>query len=85
MPRALIVRLGEREIVENAKKEAAAMVDTARDQIRAEKEKAMTAIRSEVVDLSLNAAGQVLRRRVDSEDDRRLAEELVSTTKGGGA
>jgi F-type H+-transporting ATPase subunit b len=75
----------EREIVENAKQEAVAMVEKARVEIRAEKDKAMTAIRNEVVELSLAAAGQILHRRVDSEDDRRLAAELVSSTKRGRA
>ena len=67
----------ERDIVENAKKEAEAMIESARGTIAAEKEKALTAIRGEVVDLSLNAASRVLGRNVAAEDDRRLVEELV--------
>lgn len=68
----------EREIVEAAKSEATAMIDTARANIQAEQDKAISAIRGEVVSLSINAASQVLSRRVDSEDDRRLVTELVS-------
>ena len=67
----------ERDIVENAKKEADAMIESARATITAEKDKALTAIRSEVVDLSLNAASKVLGRNAAAEDDRRLVEELV--------
>ena len=72
----------EREIVEAAKAEAQAMVDTARKNIQAEQDRAIATIRNEVVDLSLNAASQVLSRRVDSEDDRRLVGELVSENSG---
>ena len=73
-----------RDIVERAKKEASMLVEHAREQIRGEQDKAMTAIRNEVVELSLKAAGQVLNRAVDSEDDRRLATELVMATEEQG-
>ena len=73
----------ERDIVENAKKEAEAMIESARATIQAEQEKALSAIRGEVVELSLSAASQVLGRAVNSEDDRRLANELVSGARGG--
>lgn len=73
----------EREIVEQAKADAEAMVERAKHDIETAKEQALTAIREEVVDLSLSAAGQVLRRTVDSEDDRRLVTELVGVTKSG--
>jgi len=73
----------ERDIVENAKKEASAMVEGARRQIHAEQEKAIAAIRNEVVDLSLGAASQVLGRSVRGDDDRRMAQELVAKAVGG--
>ncbi|MCB9915464.1 MAG: F0F1 ATP synthase subunit B [Planctomycetes bacterium] len=71
----------EHEIVELAKKEAEELRARAKADIETAKDQALTAIRAEVVDLTLAAAGQVLKRRVDSEDDRRLVSELVSTTK----
>ena len=67
----------ERDIVDNAKREADAMIESARTTIEAEKDKALTAIRGEVVDLSMNAASKVLGRAVGSEDDRRMVAELV--------
>jgi F-type H+-transporting ATPase subunit b len=73
----------ERDMLDVAKKESDAMIELARTQIQAEKEKALSAIRSEVVDLSLSAAGKVLGRRVDSEDDRRMVSELVTSAKVG--
>lgn len=75
----------EREILENARREAEALLVRARAEIGAAREQALTAIRDEVVDLSLQAAGRVLERRVDSEDDRRLVESYVAVGKGGHA
>lgn len=72
----------ERDIVENAKQEATAMIEGARRQIQTEQAKAIAAIRNEVVDLTLSAATQVLGRAVRSEDDQRLAQDLVSKTAG---
>ena len=73
----------EHEMIELAKKEAEGLRERARADIDTAKDQALAAIREEVVELSLSAAGQVLGRRVDSEDDRRLVTELVKTTKGG--
>jgi F-type H+-transporting ATPase subunit b len=71
----------EREIIDTARKEADAMIERARTDIDAEKEKALLAIRDEVVDLALGAAGQVLGRKVDSDDDRRMAADVVGATQ----
>ena len=68
----------EQEIVTAAKQEATGMVEAARNAIHAEQDKAISAIRNEVVELSLNAASKVLERSVGGEDDRRLVTELVS-------
>jgi F-type H+-transporting ATPase subunit b len=70
----------EHEIIDLAKKEADNLRERAKADIDTAKDQALTAIRAEVVELSLSAAGQVLKRRVDSEDDRRLVTELVSVT-----
>ena len=75
----------EREIIDTARKEAEAMIERARTDIDAEKEKALLAIRDEVVDLALGAAGQVLGRKVDSDDDRRMAADVVGATQDADA
>jgi len=67
------------EIVEQAKSEAVQLLDGARKAIRAEQDKAISAIRNEVVELSLRAASQVLERNVGSDDDRRIARQVVLT------
>lgn len=68
----------EHEILAAAKDEATAMVEGARKAIRAEQDKAISTIRSEVVELSMSAASQVLERQVTGDDDRRLVESIVS-------
>ncbi|MDG1050293.1 MAG: ATP F0F1 synthase subunit B, partial [Planctomycetota bacterium] len=70
----------ERDIVENAKKEAGAMILKAKADIDGEREKAVAQIRSEVVELSMKAATEVLGRAVSADDDRRLAEQIVSAS-----
>ena len=67
----------ERDIIETAKKEADAMVTKARGEIQAERDKALAEVRSEVVGLTMKAATGVLGRSVGSEDDRRLAQDIV--------
>lgn len=71
----------EHEIIDLAKKEAETLRERAKADIETAKDQALTSIRDEVVELSLAAAGQIIQRRVDAEDDRRLAAELVSATK----
>jgi len=71
----------ERDIVENAKNEA--MITSARTSIEAERDKAVATIRGEVVDLSLKAATEVLGRKVDGEDDKRLAESIINASGAG--
>ncbi|MDZ4774699.1 MAG: F0F1 ATP synthase subunit B [Planctomycetota bacterium] len=68
----------ERQIKDDANKAATQMIERAKSEIKNEEAKALSAIRREVVDVSMNAAGQVLKRKVDGADDRRLVEELVS-------
>jgi F-type H+-transporting ATPase subunit b len=71
------------EILEAAKVEATQLVEGARRAIRAEQDKAIGAIRNEVVNLSLRAASKVLERNVGGEDDRRFVEKIVTAEKVG--
>ena len=71
----------EHEMIDLAKKEAESLRERAAADIEAAKDQAISAIRDQVVDISLSAATQVLQRRVDADDDRRLVGELVSGTK----
>lgn len=71
----------EHEMIDLAKKQAESLRVRATADIETAKDQAISAIRDQVVDISLSAATQVLQRRVDAEDDRRLVGELVSGTK----
>ncbi len=65
------------ELEEAAKKTADELVTKARDQIEAERERALREIRTTVVDLSLSVAGKVLERNLTTEDNKRLVEESL--------
>jgi F-type H+-transporting ATPase subunit b len=75
----------ERELKDAAARESQALLTRAKSEIQAEQARALSAIRTQVVEVSMNAASQVLKRRVDSADDRRLVEELVAGAAGTAA
>lgn len=66
-----------RREMEKTQGEATAFLDRAKKEIALEEGKARDALRREVVDLTLEAAGRVLERSVTGADDRRLAEQAV--------
>ncbi|MCK6446360.1 MAG: F0F1 ATP synthase subunit B [Planctomycetes bacterium] len=68
----------ERELIQAAEAKAKDLEESARRTIQTEREKAIAAIREEVVDLSIQAAGRVIGRNVGSEDDRRMVRDLVA-------
>jgi len=65
------------ELEEAAKKKADELVIKARDQIEAERERALREIRTTVVDLSLSVAGKVIERNLTTEDNKKLVEESL--------
>ena len=64
---------------EKTRQEQEALLDRSRREIVAERDKAMTELRREAVDLSLAAAARLLGRRMDSAADRALVEEYLSS------
>ena len=72
----------EKEIVDEAQDRSREMITAAQRAIRAEQDKAVAAIREEVVDLSLAGARAVIERNVGSDDDRRLLGDMVDRVKG---
>jgi len=66
------------EIVANAKAEAEKAVTRAREEIEAEKERAMSQLRSHVADLALAAAGKLVKSEMDGGTQRRLVEEFLA-------
>lgn len=58
------------------------MLDRARKEIGAEKERAITELRREAVDLSIAAASKLMDEKMDTEANRKLVSEYLSTVAG---
>lgn len=70
----------ERETaVKKTREEQDHLLDRARKEIESEKERAITALRREAVDLSLAAASKLLDEKVDTETNRKLVSDYLST------
>jgi F-type H+-transporting ATPase subunit b len=69
-----------------AEREAKAILERSRRELDAERDRAITEIRRETIDLTLLAAGRVIEQSLDDEAHRRLAEQAVAeVTRGEGA
>jgi F-type H+-transporting ATPase subunit b len=74
------------ELEGEAKERAEQLVDRAKDEINLARRQALEEIRERAVDLAISAAGAVLEKNVDEEDNRRLAAnviQMVSKEKTG--
>ena len=67
------------EALRSAEEKAKAQLSRARDEIEAQKRQALQAIRAEVVDLTIAAAGRLLQHDVDDPTHRRMVQEFVAT------
>ncbi len=65
------------ELLEEARSQKDQIVGRAKDEIERERDQALEALHREAVDLSIAAAGRVLERNLDAEDNRRLVEEYL--------
>jgi len=65
------------DLEDNAKRQAAGLLQKAQDQIAADRERAMREVKDAVVDLSLQIAGKVLERNLSSDDNKKLAEQSL--------
>ena len=66
------------EILGEARAESGKLVERARQEITAEKEKAMAELRGQVADLALDAAGKLVKSQMSAETQRRLVEEFLA-------
>ncbi len=74
--------LSEREresLLRKTREEQDGMLERAKVEIAAERERAVAALRREAVDLSLAAAAKLIQQRLESESDRRLVEQYLKT------
>jgi F-type H+-transporting ATPase subunit b len=67
-----------KEILDQARSEAEKVTARAREEIVAEKDRAMAEIRGQVADLALAAAGKLVRHEMDGPTQRRLVEEFLA-------
>ena len=75
-----------KEILDTARSEAEKVTARAREEITAEKERAMAELREQVADLALLAAGRLVGERMDQATQRRLVDEfLAEQSADGGA
>ena len=62
-----------------ARENAEKMIGKAKTQIEAESQKALQEIKSSVVDLSIEAAGKILEKNLNSEDNRKLVDQTLDS------
>lgn len=71
---------GERaQILEKARADQEQMIDRAKREIDAEKDRAISDLRREAVDLSLAAAARLVGERLDDDADRKLVQEYLGS------
>jgi len=68
------------DILATARADAEKVTERAREEINAEKEKAMAQLRAQVADLALEAAGKLVRSDMNATTQRRLVEEFLAET-----
>ncbi len=77
---ARTVAEGERQqILEKARADQEQMIDRAKREIDAEKDRAISDLRREAVDLSLAAASRLVGERLDNEANRKLVREYLGS------
>jgi F-type H+-transporting ATPase subunit b len=73
--------MGERvkaEIIERANASARQLIEQAKDEIRREKDAALLALRSEVADLAVTAAGKIIDANLDVNKHRSLVDNVIN-------
>ncbi len=70
-------------LLQRTKQEQEELLARARREIGAEKDRALTELRREAVDLSLAAASRLIERRLDAEDDRKLVASYLESLELG--
>jgi F-type H+-transporting ATPase subunit b len=69
------------ELLERTEAEQREVVRRAKREIEREREQAVETVRRHAVEMALAATAQLLHRRVDEEEDRRLVEEFLDRTE----
>jgi F-type H+-transporting ATPase subunit b len=68
--------------MEKTRQEQEELLERARRDIATERDRAVADLRREAVDLSLAAASKLMGERLNSENDRRIVQEYLSSLEG---
>ena len=71
----------ETELEEDGKEQYSSMLEKAKKQIGAEKQKALSEIKTTVVDIAIKASEKVIKRNLNNEDNKKLVEQTVDEFK----
>lgn len=88
---ALVTRAGKMaddaraEQMTAAKAEADRLLERARQEIAAEKDKAVAELRAQVADLALDAAGKLVRSEMNAATQRKLVEDFLAESRASGS
>ncbi|MEE9133358.1 MAG: F0F1 ATP synthase subunit B [Gemmatimonadota bacterium] len=69
----------EADILQEARKQGERLLEHAKEDIGRERDQALEMLRRETVDLSISAAGRILHKELDSEENRRVVEEYLQS------
>ena len=69
------------KLEEDGKEQYSGMLGKAKEQINAEKQKALNEIKTTVVDLAIKASEKVIKRNLNNEDNKKLVEQTVDEFK----
>lgn len=75
--RAAAEKVGQ-QVVADAKEEAERTIQRARDSIQSEKRAALAELRREVADMAVGAAGVILNAELNTERNRKLADDFIA-------
>jgi F-type H+-transporting ATPase subunit b len=67
------------EILENARQEAALAVQKAKQEIEKQRDDAIKALKTEVVDLAIGAAEKILTQAIDKEANKKVVDDYISS------
>lgn len=70
------------ELLDQARKQQAELIDNAHKSIEAEKAKAIADLRREAVDLALAGAGKLIGQKLDAAADRQMVEQYLASLGG---
>lgn len=71
------------EILDKARSESETLIARAREEITAEKERAMAELRAQVADLALDAAGKLVKSQMNGDTQRRLVDDFLAEVDTG--